>query len=80
MGLGTPLICSDIAENKFITKENAAHFRSGDSNSLAEQLNYCLQNPVLIREKAEQGRKDILTRFNWDSVAEKYLELFNSKK
>lgn len=80
MGLGTPLICSDIAENIFITKENAAHFRSGDSNSLAEQLNYCLQNPVLIREKAEQGRKDILTRFNWDSVAENYLELFNSKK
>ena len=80
MGLGTPLICSDIAENKFITKENATHFRSGDSNLLAVQLNYCLQNPRLIREKAELGRKDILTRLNWDSVAEKYLELFNSKK
>ena len=80
MGLGTPLICSDIAENKFITKENAAHFASGDSNSLAEQLIYCLENSGLIREKAEFGRKDILTRFNWDSVAEKYLELFNSKK
>ena len=80
MGLGTPLICSDIAENKFITKENAAHFASGDSNSLAEQLIYCIENPGLIREKAELGRKDILTRFNWDSVAEKYLELFNSKK
>ena len=80
MGLGTPLICSDIAENKFITKENAALFRSGDTNSLAVQLNYCLQNPLSIREKAELGRKDILTRFNWDSVAEKYLELFNNKK
>jgi glycosyltransferase involved in cell wall biosynthesis len=80
MGLGTPLICADIAENKFITKENAAHFASGDSNSLAEQLIYCLENPGLIREKAELGRKDILTRFNWDSVVEKYLELFNSKK
>ncbi len=80
MGLGTPLLCSDIAENKFITNENAAHFRSGDSNSLGEQLNYCIQNPVLIREKADRGREDVLTRFNWDSVAEKYHELFNNKK
>jgi len=80
MGLGTPLLCSDIAENKFITNENAAHFRSGDSNSLRDQLNYCIENPVLIREKADRGRVDVLTRFNWDSVAEKYHELFNSKK
>lgn len=80
MGLGTPLLCSDIAENKFITNDNAAHFRSGDSSSLGDQLNYCIQNPVLIREKADRGREDVLTRFNWDSVAEKYHELFNSKK
>ena len=80
MGLGTPLLCSDIAENKFITNDNAVHFSSGDSNSLAEQLNYCLQHPGVIREKAENGQKDVLTRFNWDSVSEKYLELFNSKK
>ena len=26
MGLGTPLICSDIRENKFITENNATHF------------------------------------------------------
>jgi len=25
MGLGTPLLCSDIPENIFITKENAMH-------------------------------------------------------
>ena len=79
MGLGTPLICSDIAENKFITNENASHFRSGDINSLAERINFCIQNPVLIREMADRGRDDILTRFNWNSVSEKYLELFNSK-
>lgn len=80
MGLGTPILCSDIAENKFITNENATHFYSGDSDSLAEELNYCLLNPAIIKEKADRGREDVLARFNWDSVAEKYLELFNSKK
>ena len=29
MALGTPLICSDIIENIFITKTNAVHFKSG---------------------------------------------------
>lgn len=80
MGLGTPLICSDIIENKFITEGNAVHFRSGDAESLAEKLDYSLKHPYQMKEMAEKGRTDILSRFNWDRVAEKYLELFKSKK
>jgi len=80
MGLGTPLLCSDIVENKFITGDNAILFRSGDSESLAEKIGYGLNHPDHMKEMAENGKTDILSRFNWDSVAEKYLELFNSKK
>lgn len=80
MGLGTPLICSDIVENKFITGENATCFISGDSVSLAQKLNYCLNNPKKLKQIAEDGRTDILARFNWDSVASQYMELFNRKK
>jgi hypothetical protein len=29
---------------------------------------------------AEVGRADILDRFNWDSVASQYMELFKRKK
>lgn len=80
MGLGTPLICSDIVENKFITGDNAILFRSGNSDSLAEKIDYSLNHPDHMKEMAENGRTDILSRFNWDAVAEKYLELFNNKK
>lgn len=80
MGLGIPLICSDIIENKFITGENATHFTSGDAVSLAEKINFSLNNEGKLKEMAEKGRENILTRFNWDAVAEKYLELFNNKK
>lgn len=80
MGLGTPLICSDIVENKFITGDNAVHFRSGDTGSLAEKIDYSLNHPDHMNVMAENGRTDILSRFNWDAVAEKYLELFNFKK
>ena len=80
MGLGTPLICSDIVENKFITGDNATLFKSGDSGSLAKKIDYSLGHPDHLNDMAENGRADILKRFNWDAVAEKYLELFNSKR
>ena len=80
MGLGTPLVCSDIVENKFITGDNATHFISGNSDSLAQKINYCLDNPEKLKQMAEDGKADILARFNWDSVASQYLELFKRKK
>ncbi len=76
MGLGTPLICSDIVENTFITKDNATHFRSGDPDSLAEKIRYTTVNPSEIREMAERGRNDILARFNWESITNQYINLF----
>jgi len=80
MGLGTPLICSDIVENKFITGDNAIHFTSGNDDSLAQKIYYCLNNPQKLKQMAEVGRADILARFNWDSVASQYMELFKRKK
>jgi glycosyltransferase involved in cell wall biosynthesis len=78
MGLGTPLICSDIVENIFITGENAVHFESGKSDSLFEKLNYSLNNPDKLKKNAKIGREDILNRFNWDSITSQYLELFKN--
>jgi glycosyltransferase involved in cell wall biosynthesis len=80
MGLGTPLICSDIVENIFITRENATHFKSGDSDSLAEKIEYVLNNPDRIKELSEKGRKDILTRFNWENITNQYINLFLKNK
>jgi len=79
MGLGTPMICSDIPENKFITGENATLFVSGNTDSLREKLIEALNYETQIKEKAGIGKEEILSRFNWDNVAKKYLELFNCK-
>jgi len=79
MGLGTPLICSDIVENKFITRENATHFTSGSVDSLVEKINYSLTNIKSLTEMTRTGQKDILNRFNWDSVTYQYFALFNNK-
>lgn len=79
MGIGTPLICSDIVENTFITGDNATHFTSGSDSSLKERIKYSLDNSTKINEMAATGRQDILKRFNWDSITKEYLNLFNNK-
>jgi glycosyltransferase involved in cell wall biosynthesis len=78
MALGTPLICSDIAENLFITKSNAVHFISGDSNSLQEKICYALNNREIILNNAKSGQKDVLERFNWENITDQYIDLLKS--
>jgi len=76
MGLGTPLICSDIKENLFVSKENATSFKSGDVYSLKEALEYSLNNKELIDAKALDGKGDVMDRFNWDKITEQYIDIF----
>jgi glycosyltransferase involved in cell wall biosynthesis len=80
MGIGTPLICSDIAENTYITRENAFHFKSGSAAALRETLEQALINPVKLNQQAEAGKKDIQDRFNWEAVSDQYIEIFKKKK
>ncbi len=75
MGLGTPLVCSDIKENTFITGDNATTFISGNDASLKEQLEFALANHSTIKEKASVGQKDIKSRFNWDVITDSYIQL-----
>ena len=80
MGLGTPLICSNIKENIFITKDNALTFESGNANSLRSAIEYSLDNREILISKAIEGRDDVKARFNWDKIAELYIEIFNKLK
>jgi glycosyltransferase involved in cell wall biosynthesis len=75
MGLGTPLICSDIVENIFITKENAVHFVSGNADSLNEKLRFALDNENKLRENVGKGQADVSERFNWDTITDQYIAL-----
>ncbi|MBE7177525.1 MAG: glycosyltransferase family 4 protein, partial [Mucilaginibacter polytrichastri] len=79
MALGTPLLCSDIKENTFITKDNAITFESGSIESLAGKLKYLLAEPERIREKATAGRVDVKGRFNWENITDLYIDLFQKR-
>ncbi|WP_321416290.1 glycosyltransferase family 4 protein [uncultured Desulfobacter sp.] len=75
MGIGTPLICSDIVENKYITKENALHFQSGIVSSLKEKIVFSFDNYSILLDKAASGQRDVKERFNWDTIAKQYLTI-----
>jgi len=80
MGLGTPLICSNIEENLYITGDNAISFESGNSKSLHQAIEFSLNNKRVIDSQAKLGKDDVLTRFNWDRITKQYLEIFENKK
>jgi glycosyltransferase involved in cell wall biosynthesis len=77
MGLGTPLICSDIPENVFITENDALHFVVGDVNSLSEKLKYALEHPAEIQSKANHGKKIVKDRFSWNTVIDQFIDIFS---
>lgn len=78
MGLGTPMICSNIVENVFITKDNAIHFDSGSAGSLFEKLQFALNNSAELLYKAKLGQADVAGRFNWENITDQYLDLLKN--
>ncbi len=80
MGLKTPLICSDIIENKFICGANATTFKSGDAKDLNLKLEHVLKTHAEIKLMAEVGAIDISERFNWDRITDSYIDLLKNKK
>jgi glycosyltransferase involved in cell wall biosynthesis len=77
MGLGTPLICSDIKENKYIAHEDALLFRKSDTSSLLTTLEASLKDRNGHMQMAEKARTRILKDYSWETITDQYIELFN---
>jgi glycosyltransferase involved in cell wall biosynthesis len=75
MGLGTPIICSDIRENIYAVSEDALLFKKGNIDSLTTALEISLNSYGQILMNAERAKSRALTTYNWSTVAlehEKY--------
>ncbi|MDP9043031.1 MAG: glycosyltransferase family 4 protein [Bacteroidota bacterium] len=80
MGLGTPLICSDIKENKYIVHEDAVLFEKSNINSLIEALQFSLDYRQEHLQLADAGKKRILKDYSWEKITDQYIELFTKAK
>lgn len=78
MGLGVPLIVSDIEENIYAVKDTALTFKQSDVASLTEKINYAEENHAAIRDLAKKAQQRALSEFNWEKVTDDHIKLFNN--
>ena len=80
MGLGVPLIVSDIEENEFAVQDTALKFKRGDIASLTQKIDFAEDNYSFMKDLAVKARRRALQEFNWEKVADEHINVFNQKK
>jgi glycosyltransferase involved in cell wall biosynthesis len=78
MGLGVPIISSDIPENKFVVADTARLFKRGDVDDLHAQLQWALDHPAEMKANGLRGRERAQREFSWDRCADEYERVFQA--
>ncbi len=76
MGLGTPVICSDIRENLYVVADTSLTFRQGDADDLRHVLENALMHPETLQKNARRAKQRADENFSWDAVTNQHIELF----
>ncbi|MDP2365907.1 MAG: glycosyltransferase [Ignavibacteria bacterium] len=76
LGLGVPLICSDIRENLFLVENEAITFKKSSVEDLADKLKYSLENRKKMEELASVAQKRILKDYSWAKITEQHIKIF----
>lgn len=76
MGLGTPVICSDIRENLFVVGDTAVTFRKSDAADLVAKIDLALRNPGMLQRNAVNAAKRAADMFSWEAVTSQHEAVF----
>ena len=76
MGLGTPLICSNIKENLYLAKDDALTFEKSNKDSLRETLEHALADRQGHLQLAARAKERVLKEYSWETITDQYLDLF----
>jgi len=77
MGLGVPLIVSDIEENEYAVLDTARKFKKGNVDSLTEEINYAESHYPEMQALALKAQERALSVFNWENVADEHVRVFS---
>ncbi len=78
MGLGTPLICSDIKENLYLVQDEAITFRKSDTDDLRSKMQQSLEEREKHLALAANAKQRILKEYSWETITDQYIELFEN--
>lgn len=75
--LKTPIISSDIVENKFIFNDNEVlYFKSDDVNDLSVKIRLALADPVMMQKKRNLAYEKISGGHDWKNIAITYKKIY----
>ncbi len=76
--IGTPMICSDIPQNKAVLSEKEVlYFESKNVNDLAAKIEWAFQNENAMQALAVQTRQTVEKEFLVSKVVGQYVELYD---
>jgi glycosyltransferase involved in cell wall biosynthesis len=75
--LGTPMIASDIPENREVLPNQALFFKSGDADNLRQKLAWALDNPGQMALMAGQARIWVEANYRWPGIIAGYEQLYD---
>ena len=77
--LKTPIICSDIPENKIIFNDlEVLYFKTGDSKDLAKKIKWAFDNYSFMIDRAERAFSKMNNNYQWSDIAHQYDKIFDS--
>ena len=76
MSYGNCCIVSDIPENTEVVTDHAISFRHGDIDDLRMKLQDIIEHPGIRDKYASASADYICSRYNWDDVVEKTLNVY----
>jgi glycosyltransferase involved in cell wall biosynthesis len=75
----TPIICSDIPENKVIfTEEEVLFFRSEDEQDLADKIGWALSHEEQMHQRSGRAYQKVLAEYTYEKISLEYRRLFDS--
>lgn len=75
----TPIICSDIIENKDIfSDDEVLFFALGKMNDLDNKIKWALNNYDIMKNKAEKAFYHVKKTNNWNNIKNEYKMIYNS--
>lgn len=75
----TPIICSDIPENKAVmTEDSVLFFESKNVADLADKLNWAFANESKMKQKAAHAQQETTALYLNSRVAQQYLTLYET--
>ncbi|RLC38058.1 glycosyl transferase family 1 [Candidatus Falkowbacteria bacterium] len=76
MSFGTPVLVSNIPENKEAIASTGYIFKNKDIGSLAKKLSFMLSNSAEVIRKGIEGKKRVEKFYNWNNITDEIVELY----